>query len=737
MLINRTNFINLGRVFITIILTALFALSIFGQNGSRVSAVNIKSTAVAPKIDGILSDEEWKSAVRIELANQAEPQEFSPASERTEVFLSFDKEHLYVAFHCFDREVSAIRAPVSKRDDVQKDDHVALWLDTFDDRRRSYVFRFNPLGIQEDGIYTPSDINNLTWDGIIESKGVLTSDGYTIEAKIPFKTLRFQINKEKSWGLHAFRWIARKQERTSWQPISRNVADLLEQMGSMNGLDGIFGGRTLDIIPTLVTSATGTREADPSVPTGARLNNVNKVEPGLTATYTITPNLTLSATVNPDFSQVEADIPQVSVNQRFALFFPERRPFFLEGGEVFRPVYGAGLRVIDTRQIVDPDWGIKLTGKIGKNTIGILSASDNATGLRLPQTDTNFGKNASFNIFRYQRDVLKQSTIGGSFTDYRFAGSSNQVATADGRLRFGNHLIAYQLAYSKTEDINGTKREGAATYAAYVFTNRKWDFTLTDSHIARNFRALTGFIRRTGYDRQFLNAGYSFRPKEKTWWTKFRPFVATVVLLNEQKKLDETFFDPGIDLVFDRGISVYTYFSTRRDNFLGRGYTTRAYIANTNFDTFKKVRFSAEIEIGTGVNFNPLRPEIGNLLNGEFSVRLQPVTKINSEFLWLKSSLKSRTNGESLFKQDILRNRTVYQFNRFNSVRSIIEYDTSLRRLGLSFLYAYTPKPNTAIYVGYNDLLFNGLDPLTNTRQSGLFRQNRTAFVKLSYNFRF
>lgn len=702
------------------------------------SAIKLTRTETAPKIDGILDAEEWTIAARVALDKQFEPQENAAATEKTDVYLLYDKENLYIAFRAFDADARAIRAPVSKRDDIRQDDFVSVWLDTFDDRRRTYAFRFNPLGIQEDGIFTDGNLSDLTWDGILESKGVLLPDGYAVEAKIPFKSLRFQINSKKSWGLHLFRKIARKNEQTSWMPISRDRESFLIQMGSLSGLDGVFAGRTLDVIPYVTISNNGTREADLTIPAGARLNTVNKLDVGATATYTLTPNLTLSATVNPDFSQIENDVPQVSVNQRFPLFFPERRPFFQEGAEVFRSFYSAAPRIIDTRQIVDPDWGIKLTGKIGKNTIGFLSASDRAPGLRLLPRDENFGKNASFNIFRYGRDVLKQSTVGFSLTSRRFAGASNTVTTADGRFRIGDkHLVAYQLSYSKTTDLDGTKRAGANLYFVYNYEDRKWDFGTSQSSAARNFRAQTGFIRRTGFLRSYGYVGRTFRPKEKSWWVKARPFVVALAFRDQNGKLDETFFDPGVDLEFARGISIYTYFSTRRDNFLGRGYTTRAYINIFSINAFKRFAVNGNFSIGSGVNFNPLRPEIGGLFNNSLTLTLRPTTKLNSEFLWLKSSLTSKTSGENLFAQDIYRNRTVYQFNRFNSVRSILDYDTLERRIGASLLYAYTPRPNTAVYVGYGDTLYNGIEPLGGVRQSGLYRQSRSLFAKFSYNFRF
>jgi len=528
--------------------------------------------------------------------------------------------------------------------------------------------------------------------------------------------------------LHLFRWIARKAERSTWAKTSLANANLFSQMGKLEGIDDIYSGRTLDIIPTVTLSNTGERELQNAVPV---LNTVNRVDAGLTVNYSITPNLTLSATVNPDFSQVENDVPQVSVNQRFPLFFPERRPFFLEGAEVFRGVYSTTPRIIDTRQIVDPDWGIKLTGKFGKNSIGFLSASDRAPGLRVAPTDVNFGNNAQFNIVRYSRDIFKNSSIGGSFTDRHFADSSNTVGTLDGRFQIDkSNLFAFQASYSRTKDLNSVTRNGQAIYAIYNYNSLKWENGVSYTNISKDFSAQSGFIRRSGINRIYAYSYRIFRPKEKSWWTRFRPFVVTTGTFDTQKNLDEAFLDPGFSFDLTNRLWVYTYFSIRRDFFLGRGFTTKAFNANFDLNTFKKFSIANNFEIGTGVNFDVSRPEIGNLLNNEMTLKLRPISKINSEFIWLKSSLKSRTNDDKLFSQDIFRNRTFYQFNRFNSIRSIVEYDTLQKSLGLSFLYAFTPSPNKSIFIGYNNLLFNNLD-------TGFYRQSRGLFAKFSYNFRF
>ncbi len=715
-------------VFVTLFLTA-------GGVASARDAISIRRVDTPPAIDGVFGANEWSGAAKTELAYQKEPQENDKPTERTDVYLAYDRENLYFAFYAFDSNPAAIRAPISKRDNVTLDDFVSIWLDTYDDRRRTYAFRFNPLGVQEDGIFTPGDTGNLSWDGVLDSKGALTPEGYVVEIRIPFKTLRYQINEKKTWGLHLFRWIARKQERSTWARTSLANVNLFSQMGTLEGIDDIFSGRTLDVIPTLTLSNDGERELQNGIP---RFSTVNRVVAGVTVNYSITPNLTLAATVNPDFSQVENDVPQVTVNQRFPLFFPERRPFFLEGAEVFRSVYVGAPQLIDTRQIVDPDWGVKLTGKIGRNSIGLLSASDNAAGLRLSPNERDYGKNAQFNIARYSRDILKNSNVGFSFTDRRFAGSSNTVATADGRFQIDDsNLFAIQASYSRTRDAARNSHSGYAIYAAYNFDNLNWENGLSLSTIHDGFAAQSGFVRRTGIKRGYAYSYRIIRPKEKTWWNRFRAFLVTTGTLDRRNNLDEAFFDPGIAVDLSNGVSVYTYFSIRRDSFLGRGYTTAAYNGNIDVTTFKRISLSNNFEIGTGVNFDPSMAEKGRMLNNQLTVTVRPVKQISSEFLWIKTSLSSANDGAGLFSQDLFRNRTVYQFDRFNSVRSIIDYDTSARSLGLSFLYAFTPSPNKAIYVGYADLFYNGIEPLDGTRRNDLIRQRRGIFAKFSYSFRF
>ena len=480
------------------------------------------SRLAAPSIDGVLSDDEWASAVTFTLEHQTQPGDNVPPTERTEVRLGYDAEHLYLAVRAWDSDASAIRARVTRRDDIAGDDYVTIHLDTYDDRRRAYVFAFNPLGIQSDGIYNEGvstgrnfDANiDRTWDGVLRSKGAVTEDGFVIEAAIPFSTLRFAGGADRQWGLHVQRWIARKAENVSWQPLARESASLLTQMGAIAGLREVRGQQRLELQPTLVSSLTSERRP------GDRYVRLGDADPGLTANFAVTPNLALAGTLNPDFSQIEADVPQIEVNQRFPLFYPEKRPFFYEGGQFFRSP--GALTFVNTRQIVDPDWGAKLTGKIGRNTVGALVASDAAPGLQVPSSSPTYEDNASVLVGRYQRDFLANSTIGGFVTDRRFAGDRNTVFAVDGQIRLPLNTIGFQVAGSSTAS-GPNSDTGSATYVWYDHVGRHFRLFVNDQRLTDDYESDVGFVRRTGFRAHSTTIGYELQSDSGGWWVRARP----------------------------------------------------------------------------------------------------------------------------------------------------------------------------------------------------------------------
>src|SRR5689334_10122410 len=408
----------------------------------KIQPVRIAKFDKAPVIDGRLDDDVWKTAAVFKDFYQTSPGDNVAPSKPTETMIGYDAKTLYIAFHCFD-EPDKVRATVTKRDDVLNgtEDSIRVLLDTFNDKRKAYVLAFNPFGIQMDGIRTEGVNVDFSVDIVMESKGSLTEDGYVVEVAIPFKSLRYEAGKGKEWGIQIFRIIQRfNGEQDSWMPISRDVNGILNQAGHITGLEGISAERTLELIPSITVSETGKLllhfDFIPNDP-GRMVNEPIKFDLGLTAKYTLTPTSTVNLAINPDFAQVEADATVVTTNQRFPIFFQEKRPFFLEGIDMFQ----LPLNVVHTRTIINPLVAAKLVGKTGRNSYGLMLAADKApsnfTGderldsFNFPLLD----KKAYVGVLRLKHDVGRESSVGLVATTYNFIEKHNQIAGLDGKFK--------------------------------------------------------------------------------------------------------------------------------------------------------------------------------------------------------------------------------------------------------------------------------------------------------------
>jgi hypothetical protein len=521
-----------------------------------------------PVIDGKLDDEVWKQAVVLKDFLQTNPGDNIAPSKPTEMMMGYDARTLYLAFHCYD-EPDKVRASVTKRDEVFGEDNVRVYLDTFNDQRRAYILGFNPLGVQADGIMTEGSGTDFSIDIVMESKGMITSDGWTLEVAIPFKSLRYEAGKGKLWGFHVWRNIDRfNDEIDSWMPNSRDISSLLSQAGHLTGLEGISTERTLEVIPSLTLSETGKRvnalsvadlAANPALlDPGRTLNQPIKAELGLTAKYSLTPTVILDLAINPDFAQVEADQTVVTANQRFPIFFDEKRPFFLEGIDIFQ----TPIRAVHTRAIVDPDLAVKLSGKRGKNTFGLLLASDNAPGNfteeersdanSLPVIQRFLDKNAYIGILRLKRDIGTGSNIGILLTSYNFIEKHNQLGGIDGRFKISKlKTFSFQVlastsrrcfsqpaldthrpgpadgcfaGYSPTADNAFRPAETRNYYRtgnglAYSFNysqdGRHFYYGLNGNGQTQDYRADVGFTRRLNTNFEGAYAGYQSEQKPK------------------------------------------------------------------------------------------------------------------------------------------------------------------------------------------------------------------------------
>ncbi|HUR97585.1 MAG TPA: DUF5916 domain-containing protein, partial [Pyrinomonadaceae bacterium] len=527
------------------------------KKDSRVELPPEKSRPVTvPKIglvgvviDGRPDEEMWKTASVFKDFYQTSPGNNIAPSKPTEVLMMYDEKNLYVAFKCWD-EKDKIRATVAKRDSVFGEDNVRMWIDTYNDQRRAYVFGFNPFGIQQDGIYTEGKGADFTVDIVMESKGVIEDWGWSVEVKIPFKSLRYAAGKGKLWGFNTARNIDRfNDEFDQWLPDDRNVSGFLIKHGKITGLDGIKYERTLEVAPSITVSESGTRRRtipisaanangyDPIFyPIGVRdpgkfINDSVKTDLGVNLKYSISPNMTLDAAINPDYAEIEADASVVTANQRFPIFFEEKRPFFLEGKEIF----DSPLQSFYSRTIVDPDFAAKLTGKTGKTTYGFLVASDNAPGnysedergdpIIGPSIAPFVDENALFSVLRVKRDVGRENSLGFSATARIFPKNRNFTGGFDGKFKLNPRTtLSFQVLGTHSlkpffdEETTRTSYRtgnGLGYYFNLDYTTERHGWFIEAVGRSKNYRADAGFTRRTNTNSFFFYNRFSSKSDPK------------------------------------------------------------------------------------------------------------------------------------------------------------------------------------------------------------------------------
>lgn len=511
--------------------------------------VTIPRFESSPVIDGKLDEEVWKNAVVLKNFYQIQPGDNTPPSRQTEVLLGFDPKFLYIAFKATD-EPDKIRSTVAKRDNIFNDDYVGFFLDTFNDQRKAFEVFFNPLGIQADGILTEGRGEDFSVDLLLESKGIIHETGFNVEIAIPFKSLRFEAGKGKLWGAHFFRRIKRfENELNSWMPFNRSIDGNMNQAGHLTGLEGISVERTIELIPSLTVGQNSrfVRSFQPLVAStdpGRIVNEPVTLDLGLTAKFIPSSAVTMDLAINPDFAQVEADQLVVTANQRFPIFFPEKRPFFLEGIDIFQ----TPITAVHTRSIVDPDVAVKTTGKTGRNTFGLMVASDNGPGNlsaddrgslngclerraldpRVVCNNERFlDKNAYIGVLRLKRDIGKENTLGMVATSYNFIDKHNQVLGIDGRFRLDKQTtLTFQTLGTTSRNFFFDPNDGETRYrtgngfgytTSYNVSGRNWGWELYGEGFTQDYRADVGFFQRTNsnFNSFFIRYNSDPNPKKK------------------------------------------------------------------------------------------------------------------------------------------------------------------------------------------------------------------------------
>jgi hypothetical protein len=410
---------------------------------NQVKTVHLSRVTKAPKLEDFLNGNVPAGQARIDDFRQNAPSDGAKATRETVAYLSYDDEHLYVVFLCKE-EKSKLRARMANRDDISSDDEVAVYLDTFRDRQHVLDFYVNPLGIQADATSTEGQSDDYSYDTLWKSDGRITADGYAVWIEIPFRSLRFSRADVQTWGIGLARFIPAINESSYWPYYASRISGFAPQLGTTEGLEHVSAGRNLEVIPYVF----GERAQYLNTPSYAApdFKSQTPLRTGVDMKAIIHDCFTLDVTVNPDFSQVESEDPQITINQRFEVFFPELRPFFLENAAYFQTPDN----LFCSRRIEDPEIGARLTGRSGPWQVGFLAMDDRYPGNTLPSSSPNYGEHAVDGVLRVQRDLGEESNIGLMATAYDFGAHHEYLESADARIRFSDNLVLTGEAVTAT-----------------------------------------------------------------------------------------------------------------------------------------------------------------------------------------------------------------------------------------------------------------------------------------------
>lgn len=760
------------------------SLSIYHGRQNELSVLLPRHEASAV-VDGSLDELAWSRSALLTGFSQFTPNDGVASADSTEVLIWYSGDAIYFGIRAYEPH-GEVHATLADRDRIFGDDNIQILLGTFNDGRQATVFMINPLGVQADGtmlelgqagssgIFSGGQVSraqtDLNPDFVFQSKGRLTEFGYEIEVRIPFKSLRFQANAEQTWGLNLVRQVQHSGYEDSWAPAKQSSASFLGQSGRLTGLHDLNRGLVLDLQPELTARVDGT-------PSGNQWNyDGGRPDIGGNVRWGVTNDLTLNATANPDFSQIESDAGQVTFDPRNALFFPEKRPFFLDGSEQFNVPFS----LIYTRRIVQPSAALKLTGKTQGFNIGLLSALDD-------RENSPTGDRPVYNILRLQRDVGSASRVGLVYTDKIEGDNYNRVLGFDSRLVFGQiYTFQGQVAGSHTRFASVTT-DAPLWQLRFNRNGRTFGMRYSINGVSDEFEAQSGFIGRggvvnatitnslTGYGRPgALMERYGGDITVNGVW-KYDAFVdgnesldrklhfntnATLRggWLAQASLLIETFgYDPDIYASYALlapDSSILPFVGTP-------DIPNLDWVASINTPEFAHFSANAFVLYGNDENFFEWSSGELFILNGGFTWR--PTDQIRVEGTYQHQQVNRRTDGSLVDIQRVPRLKVEYQISRPLFIRVIGDYfsqwtdalrddsRTNLpivvfdpgsgtylptqasrnKRFRADVLFSYTPNPGTVFYAGYGSTL---REP--NQLGSRMRRTEDAFFVKASYLFR-
>jgi hypothetical protein len=711
-------------------LALLISVSVAGAQ-SRADAFTPLKVDTPPVIDGILDDPVWQQAPNETGFKTWTPDFGVDMSERTIVYYAYDRENLYFAFRCFDSEPDKIKSSVTARDRIRGDDWICINLDSFNDNQSLYALYVNPLGIQEDSRATVVN-EDPNVDVVWYSSGRIDEQGWTAEIQIPFKSIRFSYREPVEMGVIFERNISRRSEAGTFPALDpnrgANIPAFLTQTRPLI-YTGVQHYRLVEVLP----ATTWTQNRSYNTGQGRLVSEGDIRTMSLTAKYGISSHLVLDGTVNPDFSQVEADAGQVDFNQRFALFYPEKRPFFLEGRENF--IYGGSAAgdplgaVVHTRTIADPSTGVKLTGKIGdRNTVASIFAVD-----ALP-ADPGLGERAFFSVLRYKRALSEDSFLGGFYTGREVDSGHNRVVGADGQVRLGQpSLLGFHGFLSQTsEDALAQTDRGHAIGMNYTYNTRDWIVNARLHDLSEDFDTQTGYLTRTGMSRIRLGALRMVYPGS-VWLLRIDPMIHSTYIKDHPSDQWESTNAFDVRFMLPRRSTVQLGYVIGNEIFLGERLEITSFRARASSQFTRQLFLSVYVRYGQKIRFvaNPYQAE-GT--DASFAVVYQPTDHFSTSLSYVYSDLYRESDSTREFDYKIVRSRNTYQVNKYLFFRVILEHNSFRHELESDVLASFTYIPGTVMHIGYGslyrDVRWDGLR-IMDSRES-----RRGFFFKASYLWR-
>jgi hypothetical protein len=712
------------------------------QDKAARKRIEIPRVESAPKLDDYADGRGPGVAVGGFL--QREPGDLVPVSDPTTAYLSYDQDSLYVAFVCKSANPGSIRARMSRRESIFDDDFVAVHLDPFQERQRAYMFFSNPIGIQADGVTSEGSGDDMSYDAVWSSTGRRTPDGYLVLIAIPFKSLRFPSGSDPSaWGIALQRAIPTRSESAFWPGITNRISGFSAQFGDLDGVRGAAPGRNIQFIP--YGTFAGARFLDEGT---ALRSSKTDFRGGLDAKLVLKDKISVDATLNPDFSQVESDEPQVTINQRFEVFFPEKRPFFLENADYFQ----TPITLFFSRRIRDPQLGSRVTGRAGRWAVGALAMDDRQPGRAVDPASEAFGDRTFNAVMRARRDFSNSSRLGFLATTRQFGASSNNVASMDTRVRLNPQWFAEgQALFTQNTALDRTSTTGGGLWLALHRSGRRFTDDVFYQDLSPGVRAPLGFVPRT--DIRQVQQFATLR-----WYPKKGPVTNHGPNMFVQATWDHDGVAQDWIVRFPYSIQIgQSYIFARHaqlmEHFEGVDYREYENVVNIGSSVISWMSVNGAYTSGTRPNFFPapgVPVSLADFTDASLGVTFRPVSRLLLDETYLYSRLSQPS--ASIFDNHIVRSKVNYQFTRALSLRGIVDYNavlpnTSLvalerrKHLTADMLLTYLVHPGTAVYIGYTD----GYDNLQKDPLDGAFRLSggptlstgRQVFIKSSYLFRF